>query len=170
MSKTLDSVDRLVEQWRKERPELDVSSLALAVRIDMIAKLLRRDTARSLAREGLKTWEYDVLSALRRHGPPYKLPATVLAKASLLTSGAMTTRIDHLEKQGLVRRKRDPDDRRGVQVVLTRKGLRVIDDAIQARLEVAKTSAERLSPTERAAVEGGLRKLLLALSPAAELE
>lgn len=159
-----DSVDRLLEQWRQERPELDVSGLGLAVRIEMLAKLLRRSTDRSLQRVGLKGWQYDVLSALRRQGPPYELPATELARASLLTSGAMTTRVDHLEDQGLVKREPNPYDRRGVRVRLTPRGLEVIDAAIHARFMAAETSVNGLSAEERAAVESGLRKLLLSLN------
>jgi DNA-binding MarR family transcriptional regulator len=160
-----DSVDKLLDQWQEERPELDVSGLGLAVRIELLAKLLQRITAQSLSRIGLKTWEYDVLSALRRQGQPYDLPSTELAKESLLTSGAMTTRIDHLEEQGLVNRAPDPDDRRGVRVGLTSNGMEVIDQAIQKRLSIAESSVDSLNATERAAVENGLRKLFLALEP-----
>ncbi|MDX1561434.1 MAG: MarR family transcriptional regulator [Gammaproteobacteria bacterium] len=157
-----DTVDRLLQQWRSERPDLDVSKLGIAIRIEMLAKLMRQDTARALAKVGLKPWEYDVLSVLRRQGEPYELPATELAKASLLTSGAMTTRIDHLESQQLVRREPDPDDRRGVRVRLTRKGLAVVDNAIQARLGAADSGVRCLTRNERLAAEGALRKLLLA--------
>ncbi len=160
-----DSVDRLLDQWRHERPELDVAGLGLAVRIEMLAKLLQRTTAETLSEIGLKPWEYDVLSALRRQGPPYELPATGLAKASLLTSGAMTTRIDHLEAQGLVRRTADPTDRRGVRVGLTPRGIRLVDNAIEARFAAAAQSVASLTVRDRAALEGGLRKLLLALGP-----
>lgn len=160
-----DSVDKLLEQWRQERPELDVSGLGLAVRIELLAKLLRRSTEQSLAKVGLKTWQYDVLSALRRQGPPYELPASELARASLLTSGAMTTRIDHLEAQGLVERHRDLNDRRGVRVCLTARGREVIDAAIHARFMAAESSVRGLDSEERLAVEAGLRKLLLSLRP-----
>jgi len=160
-----DSVDRLLAQWHQERPELDVSGLGLAVRIEMLAKLLRRSTERALAGVGLKSWQYDVLSALRRQGPPYVLPATELARASLLTSGAMTTRIDHLEAQGLVQRERDPHDRRGVRVSLTPRGRAVVDEALHARFMAAETSVKGLDAEERLLVEAGLRKLLLSLKP-----
>ena len=83
-----DAVDRLLAQWRRERPEADVSGLALVVRIEMLAKLLKRDTARSLSKTSLKAWEYDVLSALRRQGAPFELPASDLARASLLVVAA----------------------------------------------------------------------------------
>ena len=131
----------------------------------MLAKLLRSSTANSLSKVGLKTWQYDVLSALRRQGLPYELPATELARSSLLTSGAMTTRIDQLESLHLVHREPDPDDRRGVLVRLTPQGAAVVDKAIEARLSAAETSIEGLNARERSAIESGLRKLLLSLSP-----
>ncbi len=143
-----------------------MSGLSLPVRIEMLAKLLRSSTANSLSKVGLKTWQYDVLSALRRQGPPYELPATELARSSLLTSGAMTTRIDQLEAQQLVHRQPDPDDRRGVLVRLTAEGAAVIDKAIEARLSAAEASIEGLNAKERNAIESGLRKLLLSLTPA----
>lgn len=158
----LDSVDRLLQQWRAERPELDVSTLGIAIRVEMLAKLMRQETAESLAQRGLKTWEYDVLSVLRRQGEPYELPMTELARASLLTSGAMTTRIDRLISQGLVRREPDPEDRRGVRVNLTDKGLAVIDQAIETRLKSAEAAVGFLNRKERLAAEAVLRKMLLA--------
>jgi DNA-binding MarR family transcriptional regulator len=157
-----DPVDRLIQQWRSERPDLDVTQLGISVRIDMLAKLMRRDSARSLARLGLKTWEYDVLSVLRRQGEPFELPATELARASLLTSGAMTTRIDQLESRRLVSREPDPDDRRGVRIRLTRKGIVLIDKAIGARLAAAESGTRCLSRKERNLTDAALRKLLLA--------
>lgn len=156
----MDTVDRLLSQWRSERPDLDVSPLGIAIRVDVLAKLLHRDTADSLARLGLKPWEYDVLSALRRQGKPFSLPASELARASLLTPGAMTTRIDQLEAQRLVRRGRDPDDRRGVRVTLTRKGRSTVDRAIEARLEAAESAVAGMSKKDRSVAENALRGLL----------
>jgi DNA-binding MarR family transcriptional regulator len=157
-----DSVDKLLSQWRAERPDLDVSSLGIAIRIEVLAKLLRRETARNLSAVGLKPWEYDVLSALRRQGEPFQMPATDLARESLLTSGAMTTRIDQLEHRQLVRRDPDPDDRRGILVSLTRKGIALVDRAIEARLTAAATGTECLGRRERSGAEAALRRLLLA--------
>lgn len=158
-----DSVDNLLQQWRAERPDLDVSQLGIAIRIDMLAKLMRRSTAQSLARVGLKTWEYDVLSALRRQGRPYELPTTELAREALLTSGAMTTRIDHLESKELVVRKPDPEDRRGVRVRLTRQGQAVIDKAIEERLLAAGSAVGFLGKKERSSADATLRRMLQAL-------
>jgi DNA-binding MarR family transcriptional regulator len=156
-----DSVDKLLSQWRAERPDLDVSALGVAIRIEMLAKLMRRGTARNLARVGLKPWEYDVLSALRRQGEPYQLPASELARASLLTAGAMTTRIDQLEHRQLVRREPHPDDRRGILVSLTRKGLALVDRAIEDRLSAAESGTGCLGRRERGEAEAALRQLLL---------
>jgi DNA-binding MarR family transcriptional regulator len=156
----MDTVDNLLSQWRSERPDLDVSALGIAIRIEMLAKLLRRDAAASLDKVGLKPWEYDVLSALRRQGKPYSMPASELAKTSLLTAGAMTTRIDHLEHQQLVKRTRDLDDRRGVRISLTREGLDLIDEAIEARLGAAESAVACMSKKERSEAANALRTLL----------
>jgi DNA-binding MarR family transcriptional regulator len=158
-----DTVDKLLSQWRSERPDLDVSALGIAIRIEMLTKLMRRTTAASLTAVGLKPWEYDVLSALRRQGEPYRLPATELAKATLLTSGAMTTRIDQLEQRQLVRREPDPDDRRGILVSLTRRGTALVDRAIEARLSAAESGIGCLDRRQRSAAEAALRAMLLAV-------
>jgi DNA-binding MarR family transcriptional regulator len=160
---TTDSVDHLLSQWRSERPDLEVGTLGIAIRIEMLAKLLRRDTAVRLASENLKPWEYDVLSALRRQGEPYELPATELARESLLTSGAMTTRIDQLEQRELVCREPDPDDRRGIRICLTRKGRALADRAISARLAAAEAAVHCLGRRERGQAEAVLRRLLATL-------
>jgi len=156
----MDTVDRLLSQWHSERPDLDVSPLGIAIRVDVLAKLLHRGTADCLARIGLKPWEYDVLSALRRQGEPFSLPASELAKASLLTPGAMTTRIDQLEARRLVKREPDPDDRRGVRVILTQKGRSTVDEAIETRLEAAESAVEGMTKEDRSVTEEALRALL----------
>ena len=156
-----DLVDQLLAQWRQELPDQDVSGLGLVVRVELLAKHLKRETAKVLAELGLKTWEYDVLSALRRQGPPYELPATRLADYSLLSTGAMTTRIDQLEDKGWVRREPDPDDRRGVRVILAAAGLDLVNHAFKARLSAAEFSLEALETRERESVDGGLRKLMV---------
>jgi len=157
---TEDTVDALLSQWRAERPDLDVSPLGIAIRIEVLAKLLRREAAESLVALDLKPWEYDVLSALRRQGAPYELPATELARESLLTSGAMTTRIDQLERRGLVRRRQNPDDRRGVSVRLSRAGRALVDRAVATRLAAAEAGVDCLGRRARGQAEAALRLLL----------
>ncbi|MEO7511983.1 MAG: MarR family transcriptional regulator [Gemmatimonadaceae bacterium] len=100
-------------------------------------------------------------ATLRRQGPPYTLTPTELSLAAMLTSGAMTNRLDRLETRGLVRREPDPDDRRGVRVVLTSAGLELVDRAIEARFKEAAHAVEGLSGQERETLESLLRQLLL---------
>ncbi len=159
-----DDVDKLLRQWAHERPELDCSSLSVVVRVLFLSKILRQDAERALTRQGLKLWEYDVLSALRRQGPPFQLPATALARESMLTSGAMTNRIDRLESRGLGARAPDPADRRGVMVGLTDKGRKLTDAAIEARLHAANEQLRALSAAERRTVADGLKKVFLAVA------
>ncbi len=154
-----DRIDRLLDQWSEERPELDCSGLDVVARVQDVAKILRRSEDEALDTLGLKMWEYDVLSALRRQGRPYRMPATELARESLLSSGAMTNRIDRLEERDLVQREPDPEDRRGVLVKLTPAGRRLVDEAIEARLEIANEQLSGLSRKERDAISNGLRKI-----------
>ncbi len=157
----IDRIDRLLEQWSQQRPELDCSGLDVVARVQDVAKMLRRTEDEALDSLDLRMWEYDVLSALRRQGAPYQLPATMLAKESLLSSGAMTNRIDRLEERGLVERDPDPEDRRGVLVRLTDQGRSLVDKAIEARLGVANRQLASLSAQERQAISLGLRKIRL---------
>jgi DNA-binding MarR family transcriptional regulator len=157
----IDRIDRLLDQWSSERPELDCSGLDVVARVQDVAKILRRSENSALDALHLKMWEYDVLSVLRRQGRPYRMPATELAHESLLSGGAMTNRIDRLEARGLVARERDPDDRRGVLVRLTTAGRRLVDEAIEARLDIANTQLSGLTATERSAISQGLRKINL---------
>lgn len=160
-----DAVDRLIGQWTHEQPGLDCSGLAIVVRIQRLAKLMQQGAERVLAPLDLKLWEYDVLSALRRQGEPFVLPATELARAALLTSGAMTTRIDRLADKCLVTRERRSCDRRGVNVRLTTAGLRLIDQALEARMRAAGEIVASLPAGQRRRLDGALRELLLGLDP-----
>jgi len=156
-------VDQLLTQWAAERPMMNVSSLGVVVRVQRLAKLLQQRTTEALRQHGLKHWEYDVLSVLRRQGEPFELPATEIADAALLTSGAMTARIDGLEKRGFVRRRRNKSDGRSVLVRLTPKGLRLIDAAIHSRLDDADQTMEDIEPADRVQIAAGLRELLLTM-------
>jgi DNA-binding MarR family transcriptional regulator len=157
-----DQVDRILEQWDDARPDLDASALGVLSRVVRLGKHIEADLRRSLAPFGLDTSSFDVLAALRRQGEPYVLSPTELRRAAILTSGAMTNRIDRLEQRGLVERFAHPDDRRALQVQLTPKGLRLIDDAIEIRFRTAHESAARLTDRELSQLSRLLRKLLLA--------
>lgn len=156
-----DAVDDILDQWSDERPELETESLGVVIRITSLSRAFLRQAAEALAPMGLELFEYDVLSALRRQGRPYALPATGLAKETGLSSGAMTNRIDKLEARGLVTRKSDESDRRAVIVSLTSQGRQAIDDAIQLRLDVADESLQGLNRRERSELAALLRKVRL---------
>src|SRR6202034_3373284 len=125
-----DEVDDLVAAWRDERPDLDVQPLQVLSRVSRLARHLDRARRTAFARHGLESWEFDVLSALRRQGPPYQLSPGALLRATLVTSGTMTNRIDRLADADLVRREPDPSDRRGVLVTLTDRGSERVDAAL----------------------------------------
>ena len=154
-----DAVDDILEQWLEERPELDTASLGVVVRVMSLYKTFLRQASNALLPLDLELFEYDVLSALRRQGQPYALAATGLAKETELSSGAMTNRVDKLEGRGLVRRRPDATDRRGVIVSLTARGRNVIDQAIQLRLDAADESLGNISRRERKDLALLLRKI-----------
>jgi DNA-binding MarR family transcriptional regulator len=155
-----DLVDDLQKEWADQRPDLDCSSLGVVVRVQLLAKLANENAEQALERFSLKLWEYDVLSALRRQGKPYELLGSELARASMLTSGTVTTRIDGLERRKLVRRRRDARDRRIVRISLTSRGLTTIDGAIEARIASADEQLRVLSSKERKSLTSTLRKVL----------
>ena len=129
-----DQLDQMLDQWRRERPEIDAEGMALVPRVIRLAHLYDKEMAGVSRSFGLKPGWLDVLSALRRVGPPYRTSASELAHSVLLSSGGMTLRTDRMEEAGLLRRRPDPSDRRGVLVELTPRGRRVIDRAIDAHL------------------------------------
>ena len=156
-----DPVDELLKGWRRERPDLDTSGLAIVNRIWMLSKLIRRRTRKALRPVDLEMWEFEVLAALRRQGDPFELAPSVIAKMSMLTTGAMTNRIDRLEERALVERKPDPDDRRALYISLTQKGADLIDRAIEVRAEEAASIVSSLEEPERVELGRLLRTLIL---------
>ena len=154
-----DAVDDILDQWSDERPELETEGLGVVIRVLSLARDFQRQAADALAPLDLELFEYDAMSALRRQGKPYALPATTLAHETGLSSGAMTNRVDRLETRGLVRREANPGDRRAVIVVLTSKGEDLINQAIRSRLEAADESMQGLTETEIGRLAGLLRKV-----------
>jgi len=157
-----DVIDALQDDWGEERPDLDSQAMGVVLRIQALDKILGEQVEARLQDFGLQWWQYDVLSALRRQGKPYRLAATELAEASMLTSGAMTNRIDRLEQEGLVRRMRDRIDRRRVRVELTERGLDRVENATRARFEIASAALARLDHESRRRLSDLLRLLVLA--------
>ncbi|GAA2283948.1 MarR family transcriptional regulator TamR [Nonomuraea roseoviolacea subsp. roseoviolacea] len=153
-------MDRLVTAWRAERPDLDVEPLQVLSRVSRLAKHLDRARRAAFAEHGLEPWEFDVLTALRRAGKPYELSPGALLRATLVTSGTMTNRIDRLAQAGLVVRRPDPEDRRGVLVSLTPAGLDRVDAAFAGLLRREHELLAGLGAQEQRALAGLLRTLL----------
>jgi DNA-binding MarR family transcriptional regulator len=166
-----DEVDRIVEQWSRVRPDLDVSPTHTLQRITRANLLQTQSFAEVFAHYGITWGEYLVLAALRRAGPPYRMNPTTLFNSVILSSGAMTNRLDGLEGMGLIRRLPDPNDRRGRLVELTAKGRDLVDKAVVEHLANEERMLSGLSAAERTKLADLLRKLLLsepfrALDPA----
>jgi DNA-binding MarR family transcriptional regulator len=157
---TDDLTDRVLGGWRDARPELEVGALQVTARLSRIGPLLARRQEAVFERFGLNRGEVGALSALRIAGPPHRLSPTRLGKGLMLSSAGVTSRIDRLERRGLVRRLPDPDDRRGVIVELTDQGLEVVDAAVAALAISDRDLMERLGPEEVAQFEALLRKFL----------
>ena len=155
-----DEVDDLVAAWQAERPDLDVQPLQVLSRVSRLARHLDRARRTAFATHGLESWQFDVLSALRRQGPPYQLSPGALLRATLVTSGTMTNRIDQLAKAGLVRRQPDPQDKRGVLVVLTDEGAARADAALADLLGSEEKLLAGLDRGQREQLSGLLRMLL----------
>ena len=153
-----DEVDRLIAAWKRERPDLDLSPLAVLSRITRIARHL--DIARRDAFGDLENWGFDVLAALRRAGEPHQLSPGQLMQETLVTSGTMTNRLDRLEELQLITRQPDPNDGRGSLVTLTRAGMRAVDSAMEDLLENERELLQNLSVKEREVLAGLLSKLV----------
>ncbi len=159
-----DRAARAYAQWRRERPDLDPLAMALFGRLNEASERVRKERMRPLfAEHGLQGGEFDVLATLRRSGAPYALNPTALYEATMVTSGAMTARIDGLEKAGLVIRGRDPEDRRGTIVSLTEAGLALIDRIISLHVENQERVLSALSGDERRELARLLGKVLAGL-------
>jgi DNA-binding MarR family transcriptional regulator len=158
-----DEVDELVAAWRDERPDLDVQPLQVLSRVSRLARHLDRARRAAFAGHGLQPWEFDVLAALRRQGLPYELSPGALLHTTLVTSGTMTNRIDRLEQAGLVRRRADPEDKRGVLVTLTAAGQARVDAALDGLLEAEQALLAPLPETSRHTLADLLRTLLAPL-------
>ncbi|MFE9099529.1 MarR family winged helix-turn-helix transcriptional regulator [Actinomadura geliboluensis] len=158
-----DAVDAILAQWGRERPDVDVSPMGVIGRISRAQLLLGRELKRFFAERGLESWEFDVLATLRRHGAPYELTAGELLTAAMVTSGAITNRIDRMEAKGLVERVRDPGDRRSVRIRLTPRGLETVEELVAEHAANEDRLLAALDPAERERLAGALRTLLESL-------
>jgi DNA-binding MarR family transcriptional regulator len=158
-----DRLDLLVEQWRTERPDVDPSVMASVGRLLAVAAEIDRRLSRAAAEHGLDRGQADVLFTLRRSGSPYRLSPSQLAASLLITTGAMTNRLDRLEARGLVKRSANPQDRRGMDVQLTREGIRLVDQVLPQHIEHEEAMLSPLGNDERLRLDRALRKLLRGL-------
>jgi DNA-binding MarR family transcriptional regulator len=154
-----DDVDRIVDDWSRERPDLDFAPLHVLSRIDRLARNLERARRRAFLSSGLEPWEFDVLAALRRAGEPYRLSPSALVQQTLVSSGTMTNRIDRLVQRRLVERHTDPDDGRGVLVAMTELGRARVDAAIAELLDDESELLAALSPADRDRLSALLKRL-----------
>jgi DNA-binding MarR family transcriptional regulator len=165
-----DEVDELLAAWQRERPELDTAPLAVLSRVSRLARHLDRARRAVLAGQGLEAFEFDVLAALRRAGRPYELSPGQLLRGALVGSGTMTNRLDRLEGRGLVRRRRDPEDGRGVRVRLTARGRARVDAAMADLVERERALLAGLPDRDRERLAGLLRAVLLRFERAADTD
>lgn len=158
-----DVVDQLLRDWARERPDLDVSAMAVVGRLLHLGGLLQTRAGERLREYGIGYTELDVLATLRRSGVPYRLSPTALRKSVLLTSGAMTACLNRLEQRGLISRIPDDADRRSLVAMLTDRGVKLIDDAIASHFHAAERMVDGLDQKERAELARLLRKFRLQL-------
>ena len=154
-----DEVDEIVEAWQRELPGADLAPMQVLSRISRLSRHLDRARKAAFAAHHVEPWEFDVLSALRRSGSPYRLSPGRLVAETMVTSGTMTNRVDRLATRGLVVRAADPHGRRGVLVSLTPKGRRTVDAALEELLDQERFILSSLPATEAAHLADTLRIL-----------
>jgi len=154
-----DHVSRILSEWTRERPELDCSPIAVVGRLSRCTRDVEARIEANYRRFGLHGGRYDLLATLRRQGPPFRLNPTDLQGQMMISSGATTHRIDLLEREGLVERFSDPDDRRGTLVALTEAGRSRVDEAIASHLETEAEWLAALGAPEREALARLLQTL-----------
>lgn len=153
-------IERILEQWGRERSDLDVTSMGLTGRLKRIARILQGEMEPVFAAHGLNLASFDVLATLRRSGDPYTLSPGELIESTMVTSGTMTNRIDQLVKRGLVERIANPDDGRSVLIHLTDKGFRLIDDAATEHVANLDRLTSRLNEREFRSLDRLLQRFL----------
>jgi DNA-binding MarR family transcriptional regulator len=156
-----DAVDAITGQWNRERPELDTRAMGVFGRIYRLSRVMGDRMEKEYRRFGIGRGEFDVLSTLRRAGEPYTLSPRQLSATLMLTTGGMTGRLDKLEQAGLLRRAPDPEDRRGLRVSLTPRGLEVIDEAVGAGLTVQQGALGGMEEGQVELLADLLRQLLM---------
>nr|WP_319250876.1 MarR family transcriptional regulator [uncultured Celeribacter sp.] len=157
------SVDEILTQWARERPDLDTAPMALLGRLARVVRLVRQDLEATFDRHGLNAASFDLLATLRRAGPPYALTAGQLMARMMITSGTVTNRINRLETQGLVERRTDKDDARRAIVALSAEGFSRIDKALDDHVATQKRLSGLLTDAEFAQMDDLLASWLTRL-------
>jgi DNA-binding MarR family transcriptional regulator len=160
-----DGVDVILDQWRRERPDLDTSPIGVIGRISRLSREIERRLEPVYAASGLEPGWYDVLATLRRTGPPYRLRPTDFAATLMLTSSGTTKRLDRLEAAGYITREPDPSDRRGVLITLTPQGSSLVDEASVKHMANERHILAGLTAAEQRQLADLLRKLSITLPP-----
>jgi DNA-binding MarR family transcriptional regulator len=155
-----DRVDRVISSWRRERPDIDVSSIAVLTRALLIGRHLEKARDRALRELGTDTPTLEVLATLRRSGAPYRLRTNEIEAATSVTAGAISQRLDRLEARGFVKRERDAGDRRVIHVGLTKKGRDLIDAVVAGLMQREDVLLTPLTERERETLERLLRRWL----------
>jgi DNA-binding MarR family transcriptional regulator len=155
-----DGIDRVEQAWRRERPDIDVSSVGIVSRIWRVGRHLERERKERLAELGTDRVTLDVLAMLRRSGPPYRRTAGELTHASLITSGGVSQRLDKLERAGMVTRHIHPEDRRRIDVELTPAGMQVVDSVLADLMEHESKLLDELSDADKEDLRRTLKRLL----------
>lgn len=152
-----------MQAWRRERADLDLAPVEVFSRISRLARLLDMARRAAFTAHGIEPWEFDVLAALRRTGRPYQLTPGALVRATMVTSGTMTNRVDRLAHRDLVERSPDPSDRRGVLVRLTPTGKHAVDGAFESLLSSERDLLSDLAAAERGQLADLLKRLMVPL-------
>jgi len=152
-----DHVDEIVEEWAAERPDVDASPMQIFGRLSRVAAHLDAELLEVFRRFGLGEGEFDILATLRRGGEPFARTPGELARHTMVTTGAVTKRVDRLMASGLVSRSASDDDGRGRVVSLTPEGRRVIDEALVAHVQNEERLLAALSAADRRTLESLLR-------------
>ena len=161
-------MQHVLEQWRREAPDLDRSPMGVVGRISRLAPLLQAQLEPVFAAHGVNGGEFDVLAALRRSGRPYRLTPTELSKALMVTSGGMTKRLATLEQHGLIRRDPAAHDKRSTTVTLTADGKRLVEAILPEHIANELRLLGALDTNERAQLAGLLETLALSLGDDAQ--
>ncbi|WP_447553645.1 MarR family winged helix-turn-helix transcriptional regulator [Vreelandella sp. EE22] len=159
----MDHVDRILTQWQRQRPDLNVAPMGTLGRLKRLNHVLMRAMEKTWAQYGLNESSFDVLATLRREGLPYALSPSHLMASTMVTSGTMTHRLQQLEKAGLVERVKNPADGRGFLISLSDRGFALIDEAVAAHTATQARLVSGLSDEQRSQLDDLLKRLLAGL-------